>query len=127
MAATVYIEKEQCDHVRYVNDTGADVVQYEFAIVGPYAGIADDPIASAAVGSWHVEEGIQLQVAETAMKAGELTFDTPGQEVYFDATTLEFSDTETAGYYFVGNLIEAKAADGHILFEKKRYWTLITT
>ena len=128
MGATVYIEmEEKNDHIRFVNDTGAGVVQYELSIVGPYVGVADAIIASAAVGSWHVEEGIILQVAETEMKTGELTFATPGQEVYFDATTLEFSDTETAGYYLVGYLNTAKDSNGTIRFEKLRYWTLITT
>ena len=37
----VYIEKEMCDHVRIKNETGADIDQYQFAIVGPYAAVAD--------------------------------------------------------------------------------------
>lgn len=124
MAANVYIEKERCDHVRYVNDTGADVSQYDFAVVGPYAAVADADITNGSVDSWHVEEGIQI--ASTTLKTGELTFGTPGQAVYWDATLLQFSDTETAGYYEVGHLIEAKSG-GKILFEKTRYATLITT
>ena len=31
----VFIEKERCDHVRIANDTGADLEQYEFGVVGP--------------------------------------------------------------------------------------------
>ena len=53
-----------CDHVRIKNETGADIDQYQFAIVGPYAAVADEDIADDAVGSFHVEEGIQIQTDE---------------------------------------------------------------
>lgn len=125
MAANVYIERERNDHVRYVNDSGAAVAKYDFAIVGPYAAVADEIIASAAVGSWHVEEGIIIQT--DTLKTGELTFGTAGDPVYFDATLLQFSDTSTAGYYLVGYLNTAKDANGVIRFEKLRYAELVTT
>jgi hypothetical protein len=114
---TVYIEKEKCDHVRFANDTGADLEQYEFAVVGPYAAVADEDITFLAVGSLHVEEGIQIQTDE--LESGGDTFDTVGQEVYWTGDS--FSDMETAGYYFVGYLLTVKDSDGVILFEKVRY------
>jgi len=124
---TVYIQKEKVDHVVGVNDSGAALEQYEFAIVGPYAAIADEDIASLASGSYHVEKGIQFQVESDDLKAGELTFGTAWQNVYWDATTGEFSDTETAGYYLIGHLVKIKDSNGMIVVEKYRYAELVTS
>ncbi len=120
---TVYIEKEQCDHVRILNGTGAALSQFEFAIVGPFAGVADEGVESAAVGSFHVEGGIQVQASD--LQTSEDTFATVGQSVYWNSATKKFSDTYKAGYYRVGYLLTAKDSDGVILFEKSRYATLI--
>jgi len=119
--STVFIEKELNDHIKYVNNTGADLAQYEFAVVGPFCGVADNAIASTEEGYFHVQEGLHIQVGSDYMKAAELTFATLGQAVYFDAANKKFSDTSTAGYYKVGVLVQTKASDGHIIFEKKRY------
>jgi hypothetical protein len=115
----VYIEKEMCDHVRIKNETGADIDQYQFAIVGPYAAVADEDIADDAVGSFHVEEGIQIQTDE--LHAAQNTFATIGNPVYWDPATETFSDTLTATYYLVGYLLQVKNSDGMIVFEKERY------
>jgi hypothetical protein len=120
---TVFIEKEKCDHVRIKNGTGADLAQYEFAIVGPYAAVADEAIASNAVGSLHVEEGIQIQT--TDLHATQNTFATVGAPVYWDNATKKFSDTLTEDYYLVGYLLVAKNSDGVIVFEKERYAKLV--
>lgn len=116
---TVFIEKEKCDHVRIKNETGADIDQYQFAIVGPYAAVADEDIADDAVGSFHVEEGIQIQTDE--LHATQNAFATIGNPVYWDPATETFSDTLTATYYLVGYLLQAKNSDGMIVFEKERY------
>jgi hypothetical protein len=125
MAANVYIQTEQVDHIRFQNDTGADVAQYDFNVPGPYAAVADEAITSGSVGPWHVEEGILIQASD--LKTGENTFATLGQKVYFDASTLEFSDTETVGYYHVGYLTTVKDANGVIVFEKMRYHEIVTS
>lgn len=122
---TVYIVKEENDHVIMTNDLGADLDQYEFCVVGPYAAIADEDIASAAEGSFHVEEGVQFQT--TDLVTGENTFGTQGQEVFWSAADNAFSDTETAGYYLIGYLVKTKDSNGMIVVEKTRYSTLITT
>lgn len=122
---TVFIEKERCDHVRIANDTGVAMIQYEFGVVGPFAAVADEDIAIAAVGSFHVEEGIQIQVAAVDLKALELTFGTVGAPVYWDAATNKFSDTSTIGYYRVGFVILAKDANGVVVFEKTRYAVVV--
>lgn len=116
--ATVFIEKEKVDHVNIKNDTGAALVQNELAVVGPYVAVADEKIAKAAVGSFHVEEGIQVQAND--LHATENTFDTSGQAVYLDGSG-KLSDTETEAYHLVGYLLKAKDAKGVIVFEKKRY------
>ena len=123
MGNTVYIQREKCDHVRTKNDTGADLVQYQFAIVGPYAAVADEAIANGAVGSFHVEEGIQVHT--TALHASEHTFGTVGNPVYWDPVTETFSDTAEDGYYLVGYVILTKDSDGVVVFEKARYATIL--
>lgn len=123
--ATVYINREENDHIRFENDTGADLVQYEATVVGPYAAVADEAIKDGEVGSFHVEEGIQCQIKDLVY--GEDTFDTVGQPVYFDPATGNFSDTEDAGYYLWGYLVLAKDAKGMIVVEKRRYAVLVTT
>jgi len=122
---TVFVKRAEASNVRFPNDTGSDLAQYEFAVVGPYAAVADEAITAAATGSLYVQEGIQIETDD--LVTGEDTFDTEGQEVYWDATGQEFSDTETAGYYLVGYLIEAKDSDRVIVFEKLRYAELITS
>lgn len=120
---TVFIEKEMCDHVRIKNGTGGDLDQYQFAIVGPYAAVADEDVAENAVGSFHVEEGIQIQT--TDLHATQNTFATVGNPVYWDPATSKFSDTLTEDYYLVGYLLQAKNSDGVIVFEKERYAKLV--
>jgi hypothetical protein len=122
---TVYIEKENRDHVRYTNGTGADLDQYEFCVVGPYAAVADEDIANDAEGSFHVEEGIEIQTDD--LVTSEDTFATLGQEVFWSSVDQEFSDTETAGYYHVGYLSVVKDANDVIKFEKLRYAVIVTT
>lgn len=119
----VYIEKERCDHVRIKNVTGADVEQYEFVIIGPYAGVADEDIKNGAEGSFHVEEGIQVQA--TTLHETQNTFGTVGNPVYLDPVSNTFSDTLAAGYLIVGHLVRAKDSGGMIVFEKARYARLV--
>ena len=59
---TVFMESENITHVTMDNDTGADLEQYEFCVVGPFAAQADRAIASGASGSFHVEEGVRVQI-----------------------------------------------------------------
>lgn len=122
---TVYVQKEMVTHVRVTNDTGADMSQYDFDIVGPWAAVADEDVSSAAVGSFHVEEGIQLQTDN--LKSTANTFATPNQAVYFNITTKEFGDTLTDNDYLVGYLTKVKDSNGVIVFEKLRYAELIIT
>lgn len=122
---TIYVQKERCDHIRVTNDTGADMSQYDFDVVGPWAAVADADITSGAVGSYHIEEGIQLQTDN--LESGADTFGTANQAVYYNSTTKEFSDTLTDNYYLVGYIIEVKDSNGVIVFEKLRYAELIIT
>ena len=122
---TVYVQAELVTHVVVTNDTGADMSQYDFDIVGPWAAVADKAVANGAIGSFHVEEGIQLQA--TNLKATANTFATPNQAVYFNITTKEYGDTLTDNDYLVGYLIKVKDSNGVIVFEKLRYALLIIT
>jgi len=119
---TVYIQKENVEHRTLVNDTGSDIEQYEFAVIEPFAGIADEDIASAASGSFAVAENLEVQTDDLA--TSEDTFATLGQPVYFDPATSTFSDTYNATYYLVGYLVTVKDSNGVIVFEKQRYAVL---
>lgn len=121
--STVYIQKEVVDHVVLNNDTGADLVQYEFTVIGGLAAVADEAIVSAEEGSLHVEEGLIVQAADFV--AAEDTFATVNQDVFFKPSTGEFSDTSTATYYKVGILKTVKNSNGVILFVKQRHAELI--
>jgi hypothetical protein len=123
MAAIVYIEKENVEHVRIANTTDADMAQYEFGVVGPFAAIADEAVDDGDVGPFHVEQGLLVQAKD--LTTSEDTFATIGQTVYWNATTKKFSDTLTEGYYAVGNLITAKNSAGVIWFEKRRYASVV--
>lgn len=118
MSATVFIEKEGVKHLRLYNDTGAALAQGEFCVLdGNIAAVADEAIASGAIGSFHVEAGIVLQVSEF-VSTDEDTFATGGQAVYWDPVTKLFSDTRKAGYFKVGTLAEV-ISGGVIRFAKQ--------
>lgn len=117
--------KEVVNHIMGYNDTGADLSQRDFAVVGPYAAIADEAIVNGAKGSFYIQEGIQCQTDDLVV--GELTFGTWGQAVYWSSVDKAFSDTETAGYYLVGYLTMVKDTNGKIEFEKLRYAELVTS
>jgi hypothetical protein len=123
--AIVYINCEENDHIRFENDTGAGLDQYDATVVGPFAAIADEDIENGEVGSFHVEQGVQCQIEN--LVDGEDTFATVGQPVYFNPAAGDFSDIETADYYLWGYLIEVKDSNGMIVVEKRRYAVLVTT
>lgn len=113
--------------LRLTNGTGAPVAQGSFVVNHGFAAVAEKAIASGAVGPWWVEEGIQVRAKGAAkLKAGEDTFGTLGQEVYWDPASDKFSDTLTAGYYAVGRLTVIKSAAAGITFDKYRYADLVT-
>ena len=116
--STVYIQKESVNHIILNNDTGSDLAQYEMTVIGGLSLIADEAIANGATGSFHVETGICFQTDD--FEAGEDTFATVNQDVFWNPATGDFSDTETAGYYKVGVLKEIKNANGVILVTKNR-------
>jgi hypothetical protein len=119
MSATVYVEKEDADHLRLFNDSGANVAQDEFCVIGGIAAVADEAVVSGAVGSFHIEEGVILQAGSVAdCVSGECTFATGGQRVYWNPVSKKFSDTRKPGYLTVGTLTEILAS-GVIRFAKR--------
>lgn len=115
--ANVYIERELGDHIRLYNGTGASIAQYDLVVLSGFVAVADEAVANTAIGSFYVKEGAVLQ--STSLHATENTFATNGQAVYLTpAGTL--SDTSTAGYKLVGNLVAGgtKDANGVIQFAK---------
>ena len=125
--ATVYIQKEDVDHLNLINDTGADLAQYEFTVIGGLCLVADEAIVSAARGSFHVEGDLVLQFdATNDGVAGELTFATADADVFWKPSTGEFSDTSTATYYKVGIVHTVKNANGIVLMVKAHDAVLIS-
>jgi len=123
--STVYIQNEVIDHIRMINDTGAALEQYEFTVIGEIAAVADEDIASLSRGPFHTENGILCQVEDFV--AGEGTFGTPNAPVYWDPVTGDFSDTETVGYYLVGQVVEVLDANGVMVFTKYFFAVDITS
>ena len=123
--STVYIQNEVIDHIRMINDTGAALEQYEFTVIGEIAAVADEAIAALSRGAFHVEEGILCHADEFV--AGEGTFGTPNAPVYWDPVTGDFSDTETVGYYLVGQVVEVLDANGVMVFTKYFFAVDITS
>jgi len=114
--ATVYISKEDVDHIVLNNNTGADLAQYEFTVIGELCLIADDAIVDGETGSFHA--GTTLIIQTDDLETGEDTFATVNQDVYWNPTSGDFSDTETDTYYKVGTLKTIKDTNGMIVFVK---------
>lgn len=118
----VYPETENNGVIRFTNGSGAVINDRTFVVdsSGKWSGVvAGGPIANGAVGDLLVKEGIHCQVDD--LVSGEATFATLGQNVYFKASSGEWSDTWTVGYYLIGILYTVKDAAGVIVFEKTRY------
>lgn len=128
MAANVYLKDTGIErHRNLYNDTGADVSQYDFEVVGPYAAVADEDVASTATGGFDISEDVTVRTDE--LKAAENTFGTRYAAVYWDAATLKFSDTSTVGYYLVGYVTAdgTKDSAGYIEFAKLMYAELVSS
>lgn len=124
--ATAYIQKESVDHINLVNGTGAALAQYEFTVLGGRSVIADEAIASAARGSFHAEDKLQVQIdATNDGVTGELTFGTANADVFWKPSTGEWSDTSTATYYKIGTVNTVKNSNGIVLVDLKLYADLI--
>lgn len=97
--------------VRMYNDTGAALSQYEPTVIGERFAVAAEAIANTAKGAFEIGA---MVLESSNLKAAENTFGTKNASVYFDPTSLQFSDTETAGYYKIGQVDEVKDSGGVI-------------
>jgi len=115
---SVYIEKPNGPSIRAANSTGAILYENEFTVLGAgtkgIPAVANEQIGIAAIGGFDVEPYKLVQASD--LTAGENTFGTVNQPVYFNPATGAFSDTATVGYYLVGILAEAKSSAGVIKF-----------
>lgn len=126
MAANVYLKTTgSSQHVRGQNDSGGDMSQYDFEVVGPFAAIADEDVDDGETGGFDVSEGAIVKTDE--LHTGEDTFGTAWQAVYWNSTELNFSDIETDDYYLVGYLTSTKDGNGFIEFWKLMYAELVAT
>ena len=97
------------------NDSGATLVQGEFTVIGELFAMLTDgaDLAAGSVGGFDIGK---KKVRTTSFVTGESTFATVNGIVYFDPTNKAFSDTETDGYYEVGQLLAAKGSASYIEF-----------
>jgi hypothetical protein len=104
---TVYVYKEDASSFRLSNTSGADIAQFEFAVLAGHCLAADEAIASAAVGGFSnlADKVINIDKYVT----GEATFATANAPVYWKPTTGEFSNTSTSSYYRVGYVAVIKS------------------
>lgn len=116
--STVYIQKESVDHIVLKNDTGSALVQYEFVVIGGLSLVADEAIVNGETGSFHVENGLILQIEDFV--ASEDTFGTENAPVYWDPSSGDFSDTATKGYYKIGIVKTVKDGNGMVVVTKNR-------
>ena len=121
--ANVYTNKKHIDHVVIENTTGADLETNDFTVIAPYVGVVDADALSTADVSLFVADGLEIEANE--LVTGEDTFATLFQTVYFDPSTLAFSDTSAATYYPVGYLTQVKDSNGMIKFEKFRFTEIV--
>lgn len=118
----VFPETEKNGTIRFLNGTGSVINDRTFIVdsSGKWSGVVmGGPVADGAYGDLQVYEGMHCQVDD--LVTSEDTFATVGQNVYYKASTGEWSDTWTVGYYLIGKLYTAKDAAGVIVFEKHRY------
>ena len=97
-----------------------DYDQYDMIVSVPWCGLIDNGVDSGNEVSVHVGEAIQIDSAE--IEAGA-TFTAFGQEVWYNAVTKEYTDTEAEDLYLVGYVILATNTDGIFRFEKVRQVT----
>jgi hypothetical protein len=121
---SVFIQKEQADHVRLNNSTGADLAQYEFTVINGMCLIADEAITSGEIGSFHNADNLLLQTKD--LLSSYDTFDTVNDPVYWDPDTGDFSDTSAVDDYLVGTLQTVKTTEGVILILINRDADLIS-
>ncbi len=123
MSATVFVQNETTNFATLVNDSGADLVQGEFAVIDGFNAIATGDIASTEEGSFDISEGRVIHTNE--FESGEDTFATPGAIAYWNNTTKLFSDTSTSGYYVVGRVLAVKDSSGMVEVIKNRFTEVI--
>jgi hypothetical protein len=112
--ATVFVEHLKDENPRMVNSTGAAVVQGQLTVIDKLVLIANQDIASTAVGSFQAMDGAIVQIAATEAVSGQATFGTAGAPAFWKPSTGEFSDTSTSGYYNIGTVVDVKNAAGKI-------------
>ncbi len=115
-----YIRKETpVDHLELVNTTGAALEAGELAVIEGFVGIADQGLEADATGTFAVAEGLQFESKD--LKSGEDTFDKLGQEVFWDKTSKQLSNTKAATKFRVGYITQVKNDQGVIVIDKLRH------
>lgn len=109
----LYTRSERADDFRLKNTTGGALTEGDLVVLGGVAMVANESIASNAVGCFGaLHGGFTMEAAAADLKSGEDTFATENQAVYFDSVTGKLSDTVTQGYYLLGLLQADKTASG---------------
>ena len=118
---TIYIKYADAQSHRLRNASGATLEQNEFAVLGEICAVANEAVLNGADGAFDTEDGKIVQT--TDLSAGENTFATQNQNVYWNPADGKFSDTATVGYYEVGQLAAGgiKDAAGMIQFVMRRW------
>lgn len=118
--ANVYIYKEKNKSLALTSPVALEA--FDFTVIAPYCGIADEACGAGEEVSIDVREGL---IIETDAVADASTFATKQAPVYFNTTTKEFTDVSAAGLYMVGYLTDVKTSAGVIRFEKLKYVTVV--
>ena len=115
-----YVVKEKVTQDDHIAITASSAInQGDFVKASPYFGLADEDIASAASGTIHV--GQIYEVGSDMIGSGE-TFDTWGQEVYWDTAKSKFYESEGDGNrYLVGYVRRVENSNDVFRFEGLRF------
>jgi hypothetical protein len=103
----IFISKPEGESIAMINTSGADVIQFQFLVLGGRALAADEAIAANAVGGFTDLEDMEIEIDDFVTSEG--TFSAANAKVFWDPATGKFSDTETVGYWLIGYTKAAKS------------------
>jgi predicted RecA/RadA family phage recombinase len=115
-----YVIKEKVTQDDHIEITASSAInQGDFVKATPFFGLADEDIASGAQGTIHVG---QVYEVGSDMIGSDETFDTWGQEVYWDTNKSKFYESEgDGGRYLVGYVRKVEDSNDVFRFEGLRF------
>lgn len=112
-AGLVFVEKIKQNVYRLLNNSGVTIEQGDYLLFNGLLGVALQEALDTEYFDMQIDDEVELQAS--ALVAGFSTFATPYQNVYFNPTLQQFSDSSAHGIP-VGKLSQIKDSNGAIKF-----------